>query len=76
MAREPLAALLRPLLTATGLQLADRAVYLRAIDLYAQYDVDFEDALSVAHMERRGIAEIVSYDRDFDRIAEVTRVEL
>jgi predicted nucleic acid-binding protein len=67
--------MLQPLLMLEGLILPDRFIYLRALDLYAQYPVDYEDALSIAHMERRGIREIVSYDRDFDRITEVTRVE-
>ena len=37
----------------------------------------FEDALSVATMERQKIYELYSYDRDFDRIedTEITRLE-
>jgi len=37
--------------------------------------MDFVDALAVAHMEAHGIAEIYSYDRDFDAISTVTRIE-
>lgn len=47
----------------------------KASDL-AQYPfLDFADALGVAHMEARGIAEILSYDMDFDRLPGVARVE-
>lgn len=67
---------LRPLLELSGMRLADVGVYQRALDLYAERTyLDLEDALSVAHMERAGMTEIVSYDRDFDRIPGVTRVE-
>ena len=49
---------------------------LRALDLYASSPVlDFEDALAVAHMEQRGVAEIVSYDKDFDRLTGIRRTE-
>lgn len=46
-----------------------------ALELYAAHDLDFEDALAVAHMERQDIAEIYSYDRDFDGVAQVGRLE-
>ena len=35
----------------------------------------FEDALAVAHMEQLGIGSIVSYDRDFYRVAGLRRGE-
>ena len=65
-----------PILTLRGLRLPQKRVYLEALDLYASSSfLDFEDALAVAHMRRQGIAEIVSYDRDFDRVADVQRAE-
>ena len=66
---------LMPLLTLPGLRLPKRSVVLRALELYESHNVDFEDALAVAHMEQMGIDEIISYDRDFDRFPQVTRVE-
>ena len=63
-------------LTIAGLKLAQKGTYIRALDLWASYPaVDFEDVLSVAHMERQGLDEILSYDKDFDRIAGVRRFE-
>ena len=58
-----------------GLKLPQRKVYLRALDLYATYSIDFEDALIVAQMERQGITALYSYDRDFERVPGVTRLE-
>lgn len=67
---------LAPLLGLTGLRLPNRAVYLRALDLLTEHPgLDFEDCLLAAHMERAGEAELYSYDRDFDRIDGVTRLE-
>ena len=48
---------------------------LRARDIYATVNIDFVDALMVAHMEREGIQSIVSFDRDFDKIRTITRRE-
>lgn len=71
---EEISARLRPLLAVRGLKLPQKRAYLRALELYAlQRPLDFEDAIAVAHMERLGIEEIVSYDADFDQVAGVNR---
>ena len=65
-----------PLLTLRGLRLSQKRIYIRALDLYASSPfLDFEDALAASHMEQRGVTEIVSYDKDFDRVAGLRRVE-
>jgi predicted nucleic acid-binding protein len=73
--REEIRRLLYPLLSLPGLKLTNRKMYLRALDLYATYPIDFEDALIVAQMERQKISEVYSYDRDFDQVAGITRLE-
>jgi predicted nucleic acid-binding protein len=75
VSREDIRRLLYPLLSLPGLKLAHRNMYLRALDLYAIYPIDFEDALAVAHVERRKATEIYSYDRDFDQAPGITRLE-
>ena len=65
-----------PILTIRGLILPQKRVYLEALDIYVSFpSLDFEDALAVAHMNQLGIEEIVSYDRDFDRVAGIQRIE-
>jgi predicted nucleic acid-binding protein len=65
-----------PILALRGLHLPRKRLYLRALNLYVDHPpLDFEDALSVAHMEERGISRILSYDSDFDAIPGVERVE-
>jgi predicted nucleic acid-binding protein len=67
---------LRPLLALPGLRLPQKRVYLTALELFAQSPfLDFEDAVIVAHMQRQGLAELLSYDADFDRIPTVQRRE-
>ncbi|MGH2535610.1 MAG: PIN domain-containing protein [Thermomicrobiales bacterium] len=67
---------LKPLLSVAGLKLAHKGNFARALDLYAaQPFLDFEDALSLDHMERQGITRLMSYDRDFDRVPGITRQE-
>jgi predicted nucleic acid-binding protein len=74
--RVDIQARLAPALGLSGLKLSHRSTYLRALDLYVNHPaLDFEDALCVAHMERAGISEIESYDRDFDRVPGITRHE-
>jgi predicted nucleic-acid-binding protein len=58
-----------------GLRVPHRSTYLRALRLWVEAPAvrDFVDALHVAHMERLGLREIVSFDADFDRFAQVVR---
>lgn len=65
-----------PILTLPGLKLPHKQVYVRALDLYTLYPaLDFEDVLIAAHMERAGLQELLSYDKDFDQVPSITRHE-
>lgn len=76
LSHEEIRARLVPILTLRGLRLPRKRIYIRALDLYASSPfLDFEDALAASHMEQRGVTEIVSYDKDFDLVAGVRRVE-
>ena len=67
---------LRPLIALRGLKLDHKGVCLRALEVWEQHPaLDFEDAMIVAHVERMGETEVYSYDRDFDGVEGVTRVE-
>jgi len=37
--------------------------------------MSFADAYNARYMEKKGIGEIYSYDRDFDRLERITRIE-
>ena len=72
---ERIRSLLLPILHLRGLRLPSRRLFRRALRIFADHGIDFEDALTVAHMERRGIQDILSYDRHFDDIEGITRRE-
>ncbi|RLI18123.1 hypothetical protein DRO49_02650 [Candidatus Bathyarchaeota archaeon] len=54
------------------LSLPDR---IRATGYMEQLDLDFDDALTYHAMRKLGVKKIVSYDHDFDKIAEIERIE-
>lgn len=58
-----------------GLRLEHKDSVLRALEHWHESKLDFEDCLSVQHVRRLALDGISSYDRDFDRIAEIRRLE-
>jgi uncharacterized protein len=67
---------LAPVVQLRGLTVPRKRVLLRSLALYQQYThLDFEDCISIATMENRGITEILSYDRGFDRVPGIVRQE-
>lgn len=62
-------------LTLKGMRLRAKGTYIRAFDIYATTNLDFVDALLVAQVEQTKDAVVVSFDRDYNKIASVTREE-
>jgi predicted nucleic acid-binding protein len=75
LGRGEIRALLYPILSLRGFKLSFRKTYLRALDLYASTALDFEDTLLIAQMERLKVTEIYTYDRGFERVDGITRLE-
>jgi len=73
--RDKIYSLLLPIINLYGLKLPQKHLYIRALDIYASKNIDFEDALIFAHMKKRQIKEIYSYDNDFDKLEELIRLE-
>jgi len=63
------------LLALRGFRLASKRIYNDALDLYVNKNISFADAYNAAFMQSRRIREIYSWDRDFDRLEGITRVE-
>ena len=68
--------LLLPIILLPGLKLPGKKLYRRIFELYVDQNIDFIDAYNAAHMEKRGLTRIYSYDSDFDRIAELAKLKL
>jgi len=46
-----------------------------AIDKMRKYNIDFDDALVVSSMAEAKIKKLISFDKDFDKIKEIERLE-
>jgi predicted nucleic acid-binding protein len=66
---------LLPLLELPGIVLPGKRRFRRVFDYYVDRNISFADAYHVVLMERLKMSEAVSFDREFDRIQGITRVE-
>ena len=66
---------LLPILAEDGIVSADKSALLGALALFDEKNIDFADALLCAHMLQEGDVEIYSFDRHFDRVEGITRLE-
>ena len=63
------------LLDQPNLLIAGRARWRRVFNLYVDYNIPLGDAMNVEFMERTEVTDIVSFDKDFDRVPSITRIE-
>lgn len=63
------------LLSLRNLHLPEKNTYFRALELYIQHNISFADAFNAAYMLAEEISQIYSWDRDFDKLDGVIRVE-
>ena len=66
---------LLPLLEMRGINLPGKRRYRRAFALYVESNLPFADAYHSAVMESLGIDEVISFDKHFDRIPGIMRIE-
>lgn len=66
---------IRGITSQRGIRIRHRNLYGQALEILDRHQrLGFEDALLVAHALETGM-EILSYDRDYDRVPGITRVE-
>lgn len=63
------------LLSLDGVRMQRQELMLDALSIFEEVNVDFSDAVIAAEMAAANLKEIYSCDRDFDRIAEISRFE-
>lgn len=66
---------LLPLIDLSGIVLPGKRRLREVFDLYVTYNISFADAYHAVLMKHLKLNEIVSYDRGFDRIPGIRRVE-
>ncbi|HAX81751.1 MAG TPA: VapC toxin family PIN domain ribonuclease [Actinobacteria bacterium] len=73
--KDEVARVMRAVIAFESIHTIDPALLLRALEVYETDHLDFADAYLVACAESAGVREIVSFDRDFDRVTSVRRLE-
>lgn len=63
------------LMALPGLTLAGAESVRGALEVYVTRNVSYGDAFNAVQMLRRSLDTVVSFDRDFDRIPGITRIE-
>src|SRR3954451_18378399 len=64
-----------PLLELPGLVLEGKRKFRDVFRLYVEQNISFADAYHVVMMRKLGLTEAISFDRDFNRIDTIQRVE-
>lgn len=64
-----------PLIELPGIVLPGKRALRRVFDLYVDLNISFADAYHAVLMKRLALDEIVSYDKQFDRVPDITRSE-
>lgn len=67
--------LLLPLFTIKNLHFPNKELYPDIFELFASKNVDYIDAYNAVLMQRKGIANIYSYDTHFNLIDNINRLE-
>ena len=73
--RDEIARLAGAVVAFGSIRTLDPALLLRALEVYETARIDFAEAYLVASAETAGVDDIVSFDRDLDRVASVNRIE-
>ena len=75
VSREEIKELLYPILDLKGLKLSDKEIFRDALDLFTQKKkLSFADAFNTSFAIKKGVKEIYSYDKDFDKLEGIERV--
>ncbi|MFZ3385544.1 MAG: PIN domain-containing protein [Candidatus Hydromicrobium sp.] len=63
------------ILKTPNIRFNQRSVIVKAINLYKYKNINFIDAYNYSYMKANGIDEIYTFDRDFDELQDVKRLE-
>jgi predicted nucleic acid-binding protein len=64
-----------PIVELEALKMGHRESILSALDYFESNNLDFEDCLAIAHALRANDGRVYSYDLDFDKVKDITRLE-
>jgi predicted nucleic acid-binding protein len=75
MTRDQVQDTMLPIIELGSLHLEGKRLYRRAFEIYVSKNVDFIDAVHAARIEHLDPPHLLSFDRDYDRIPSVFRIE-
>jgi len=73
--REDIREWITAILSLQGLTFSDKDMALNALDIYVDKRIDWSDAFTASQMLQREMTEIYSFDKHFDKIDGITRIE-
>lgn len=73
--KDQVAVTITQFLHSDGLEVVDLDILIQALSLYHEKNIDFADALLAGSALSRGPALVYSFDRHFDRIPGITRLD-
>ncbi|OFW62568.1 MAG: hypothetical protein A2Z35_04590 [Actinobacteria bacterium RBG_19FT_COMBO_36_27] len=63
------------ILKTPNIRFKERAILLEAINIYRERNISFIDAYNYSYMKVKSVTEIYSFDRDFDKLPDIKRLE-
>ena len=63
------------ILSTPNIRFKDKVILVNAISIYKEKNIGFIDAYNYSYMKANGINEIYSFDRDFDKLKDLKRLE-
>ena len=73
--RQRIKELILSIISLRGLHLPAKNVYYQAFDLYVTKNISFADAYNAAYMLSEQVSSVYSWDKDFDKIDGIVRLE-
>jgi len=75
VSRDDIAETVSAIIGLEGFAVEFKTVFISALKLFADKNISFADAFNASAMKSKNIAEIYSYDTDFDKIDKIKRIE-
>ena len=73
--RQEIKSALLPLLQLKNIRLTGKRQLPKVFDFYINLNIPFADAYHILFMEKNKLIQIISFDRDFDKVPGITRIE-
>ena len=63
------------ILETPNIKFRERSIIIEAVNFYRDKNINFIDAYNISYMQAYGIKEIYSFDKDFDKLEDIKRIE-